>query len=831
MGFSHSAMPVRRVVRLHEQGLHELPPAVFEPHGSLGSLQCPGNRFDSFPAGLRDQVSLTDVSFADNQLTSIDASILGSLSALRALTLTSNCITDIPEDIANLTALELLALGHNRLRALPLRLSECTALRTLTLSNNDIASIADETLHGLQSLRTLRLDRNPRLAALPDAVCGLSKLEALNLAWCSLCELPTALGALTALSTLQANDNCLTTLPSSMGSLKRLRTLALEGNRLISVPEELTSGCTALRALTLSVNRLTALPPLDGLVVLQELRLDDNPLTALPARLPPAVRILGLSVCSAVKILPESVGELTHLTQLAIGAARLSELPRRLVDLTSLTTLQLSGNVLARLPDDLAGLAALTTLEVTDNRLVSLPHTVCELPRLVTLRVSENRLTALPDGLGCLGGSLTALCASANELAQLPDSIGQLLRLQVLEAASNFLTSLPSSVGALHCLRRLILDANCLEAVPASLAQLTLLEELGLAHNRLDHLPTGLFTRASDGMLGARLRLLRLQANAFGCPPETSHLAVLDEPPLLFGNRFAFDPSTSTCAGPAAATVDISEARTPPSPPPPPPPPPLPPPPLPPRVPVALLLPGLVRSYAHGTHWKRFVDALSTSYEVRVYLCVWDISGAPSNHFAQAADKAAAAPVDAAALASCYPTAVRTRLVDAATHWVDKDREGFDGRYINQWRMVRRCWELMQQDEDEMDALHSSTDAPACAYERSQFVIRGRPDLRVHALPLRLEGRGGAYLAMQERLWGSDNFFFGDTASMRAVCSEVAPRYEEYTRTLGQASSEPMLAHHLEVEGLAGRVVRFARCVSVDRSSSTPPPVKVKSKE
>ena len=87
------------------------------------------------------------------------------------------------------------------------------------------------------------------------------------------------------------------------------------------------------------------------------------------------------------------------------------------------------------------------------------------------------------------------------------------------------------------------------------------------------------------------------------------------------------------------------------------------------------------------------------------------------------------------------------------------------------------------------------------------------------ALPLAPEAAGGRpYLAMQERLWGSDNFFFGDSASMRAVCLGVAPRYDEYTHALGQASSEPMLQKHLEEEGLSERVVRFARCVSVDRS-------------
>lgn len=56
---------------------------------------------------------------------------------------------------------------------------------------------------------------------------------------------------------------------------------------------------------------------------------------------------------------------------------------------------------------------------------------------------------------------------------------------------------------------------------------------------------------------------------------------------------------------------------------------------------------------------------------------------------------------------------------------------------------------------------------------------------------------------------------------MRAVCEGVAPRYDEHTRTLGHASSEPMMHAHIEACGLSGALVRFARCVAVDRTSTS----------
>lgn len=54
---------------------------------------------------------------------------------------------------------------------------------------------------------------------------------------------------------------------------------------------------------------------------------------------------------------------------------------------------------------------------------------------------------------------------------------------------------------------------------------------------------------------------------------------------------------------------------------------------------------------------------------------------------------------------------------------------------------------------------------------------------------------------------------------MATVCKGLAPRYADLTARLGHASSEPMLHEHIADSGLDdGRLVRFGRCCSVDRS-------------
>ena len=766
-------------MRLHNQDLSDLPPLPDPP--SITSLQLPGNAFKGLPVQLRHMTALTDLSLGDNELEALDASTLSSLSQLRALTLTGNRLTALPNEIGELAALELLAVGGNELSTLPLRLGGCTSLRTLNLANNALSHVPADSFDGLGSLRTLRLDGNPNLHTLPETLCGLAKLEALSAAACGLQALPEGLGRLLALSTLQVKDNRLTALPSSIGQLRQLRTLIADGNRLESLPQEM-GGCARLRVLSLSVNRLHGLPPtLCDAASLEELRLDDNPLRELPEALPPALALLGLSMCNGIRGLPDAVGGLAKLTQLAVGAAKLRSLPPSLGRLSSLRTLQLSGNVLTKLPEELGELGeCLTTLEISDNRLVTLPASCCNLGGLETLRVSENRLETLPDGCGRLT-RLRILGVSANCLAVLPSSICDLSALISLEASSNLLTHLPEEIGRLTNLERLALDDNRLEVLPPTLAQLSRLRECGLAHNCLTRLPLGLFgdTAGSGGGSGGasgllNLRRLRLQSNALIHPPDTSHLMHLAEPPLIFNNPFCSEGLLGDARTQAAKPL------------------------------VALLLPGLMRSYAHGEHWKHFVASLAHAYEVKVYMSLWSIAGSVSSNFDQSADKERAERVDPEAIRRCYPAAARVELV-GAEEWVEHDAEGFDGRYLNQWKMVARCWALMEADVRDGGG------------RRPLYVMRSRPDLKLACLPMSIE-RPTPYLAMQERLWGSDCFFFGDYESMRVVCAGLAPRFGEYTKALGQATSEPVMHRHIEENELAERLVRFARCCGIDRS-------------
>jgi len=549
-------------------------------------------------------------------------------------------------------------------------------------------------------------------------------------------------GELRLLETLNLNGNRLRELPSSFGRLGAVVTVGLGANRLTALPHNI-GGLRSLRTIQLGENRLATLPESIGACSgLEDLGLAQN----------------------LLQCLPRSVSSLTRLRSLVLAQAKCAALPCEVGKLTALLQLELSGSKLEALPAEICELAALLSLRASDCRLVTLPEQLGSLSALQTLRVDGNRLARLPPTVGRLQW-LKELWAGGNALASLPPSVGLLSQLRVLGLSSNQIETLPTQLCACARLERLLVDDNRLHRLPDELEQLEACRELGLSANQLSEPPA---------TLPPRLESLRLNSNLIGrlpvWPRTPAELWLHDNP--CWGGRVA--PANALPAG-----RDAGEGR-----------------PL-----VAVLLPGLVRSYAHGEHWRSLFSRYADAYELRAFMHVWPICGSVANNFNQEADRAAGHILDLDKLRAAYPDGSVIELADIAL-WMHVDGEGFDGRFYNQWAMLARCHELMLRSLGGI---------------RPDFVIRGRPDLRAACIPRPLEscGAGGTYLAMQDYLWGSDAFFYGDAETMASMCNLVS-RYEEYTRALGYASSEPMMERY--IADCRHKVVHFSRCFCIDRN-------------
>ena len=186
--------------------------------------------------------------------------------------------------------------------------------------------------------------------------------------------------------------------------------------------------------------------------------------------------------------IPESIGNLIHLTELNLSVNRITKLPGSIGNLSNLKKLSLDSNKLTELPDSIGNLSNLITLDVHDNKLAKLPETIGNLCNLAYLQLWVNKLHNLPQTI-CNLSNLDTLNVSWNQLSSLPENIGRLSKLTYLDLRNNELTTLPESICNLSGLITLDLDYNKISSLPDNIGNLTSLEKLHLNGNQLTYLP------------------------------------------------------------------------------------------------------------------------------------------------------------------------------------------------------------------------------------------------------------------------------------------------------------------------------------------------------
>jgi internalin A len=268
-------------------------------------------------------------------------------------------------------------------------------------------------------------------------------------------------------------------------------------------------------SLNLSGFGLASVPDTIGqLTSLTELDLSDNQLASVPDVVGQLTTLTKLYLYSnQLTSFPDVVGQLTALTKLYLGGNQLASVPDVVGQLTALTELNLGGNQLTMLPDAIGQLTRLTTLGLGGNQLASLPDAIGQLTGLTELNLGGNQLTSLPDVVGQLTG-LTKLYLDENQLASLPDAIGQLTGLIKLSSYGNRLASVPDAIGQLTGLTWLDLSNNQLTMLPDAIGQLTGLAKLYLHVNQLASLPDAI------GQLTG-LTILGLNDNQLASLPDT----------------------------------------------------------------------------------------------------------------------------------------------------------------------------------------------------------------------------------------------------------------------------------------------------------------------
>ncbi|KAJ0065563.1 hypothetical protein NL108_013459, partial [Boleophthalmus pectinirostris] len=170
-------------------------------------------------------------------------------------------------DMHNISALKLLRYSNKQAESVPDELFEAAAghcITSVNFSKNQLSSAPSRLLDLASSLCEVDLGFN-RLSCCGPELCGLLKLQHLDLRNNLLCDLPPELQNLTKLHSIILNFNRYMSFPAVLYELTNLETVLLGNNQVSSVDASRLQALVHLSTLDLSNNDLLHVPPELGL--------------------------------------------------------------------------------------------------------------------------------------------------------------------------------------------------------------------------------------------------------------------------------------------------------------------------------------------------------------------------------------------------------------------------------------------------------------------------------------------------------------------------------------------------------------------------------------
>ncbi|KAH6692280.1 leucine-rich repeat-containing protein [Plectosphaerella plurivora] len=327
------------------------------------------NMYDSETMGTYDgswaeSVDLTRFVAAGNELEIIDDTVFpdkpleelaededsaGNIfGGLELLDLHGNNLIAVPRGLRQLPQLTTLNLSSNRLANNCLEpISEITTLRDLKLANNLFYGPVDPCFSNLQNLEILDLHGN-NISSLPVNFGNLERLRNFNISENSLEVLPFSALAKMPLNELLAQKNQLsgTLIEAGVDVMPKLQTLDISCNQLtyIVAPGS-TVAFPLLHQLTMSMNRMKALPNVTSWTSLLTLTADENTIAEFPEGFLTLERLRHVDfTANDIRIVPSELARMDNLTMI-----RLSGNPLRDKKFISFTTEELKDALSARL--------------------------------------------------------------------------------------------------------------------------------------------------------------------------------------------------------------------------------------------------------------------------------------------------------------------------------------------------------------------------------------------------------------------------------------------------------------------------------------------------
>uniref|UniRef100_A0A7S4FA18 Uncharacterized protein n=1 Tax=Chrysotila carterae TaxID=13221 RepID=A0A7S4FA18_CHRCT len=281
-GAPSSAAPVEKVVDATRRGPDHVSTLFTMKHAATTELILAECKLVEIPMQITLFGKLLKLDISANKLATLPQCIM-ELSTLQILDANDNLLKSLPAEIGNLKALRSLLLYKNQLTALPDSIGELSSLAELNLFNNKILKLP-QTLGKLANLLEVNLSANRIMKVEQQVVNNWFALTVFNIFDCRLLML-APLTHLTTTEEIRLFGNQLTEMPALGGGFAALRLLELHRNNITEIPADFFERLTNLSKLSMSSNKLTALPASIGNTKLETLLVDENALAELPIEL------------------------------------------------------------------------------------------------------------------------------------------------------------------------------------------------------------------------------------------------------------------------------------------------------------------------------------------------------------------------------------------------------------------------------------------------------------------------------------------------------------------------------------------------------------------
>ena len=418
-----------------------------------------------------------------NNLTGSLPTSIGNLTGLRVLWLNGNLLNgNIPNSIGSLSAIELLALNDNELAGnIPSTIGNLSKLNLLILQYNQLSGSIPASIGNLQNLFVLSLNGNKLSGAIPSSLASLPVLNYIEIN--------------TNKFTFAGMEEIVSLHPNSQYWGQEKIPITQNGNNLsVSVGgtpnnntfkwyKDTTLVATKNGDSTFTTSGYGKYSVVVTNSICYQLTLYSDTLYPPSTNINDSLALVDLynstngnGWFNKTNWLTSSPVATWYGVEVANG--RVSKLFFNWAD----------NNLVGPIPESIGNLSDLTYLNIGANKLNgSIPLSIGNLKKLEEISLWNNHLSgSLPESIGNLS-SLRILNLYDNDISgTLPESIGNLTNLQtLLLTLNNFTGNIPNSFGNLSNLIELNLSNNQLSgAIPSTLNNLPLSTSLSLNYNK-----------------------------------------------------------------------------------------------------------------------------------------------------------------------------------------------------------------------------------------------------------------------------------------------------------------------------------------------------------